>query len=265
MTANFKVIVEAGTATPWLVMVHGMTQDHRVSSAQVAGFRTRFRILLIDLPGHGMSTGIPSSFGHHELAAEVSGAMQEAGVESCHYWATHTGTSLGLLLAVENPKRFHSLILEGPVIPGQVLPSVKMEIERACDTAQSDGLDAALRQWFDAADWFEVIRQNPEACRAGDHWRMVSEFAGAPWLYGGPPSQIDPIDDHLEALDIPALIYNGEHDLDDFQNAAGQLQSLLPNARRELIAGGGGFPGWEYPGAVNELAERFLNGVDDIE
>ncbi|MBC8240859.1 MAG: hypothetical protein H8E30_10340, partial [Alphaproteobacteria bacterium] len=59
MAAKFKCIHEPGAKSAWLVMVHGMSQDHRVFSAQVEAFKDRHPILLIDLPGHGLSAGIP--------------------------------------------------------------------------------------------------------------------------------------------------------------------------------------------------------------
>ena len=45
------VVNGAAVSKPWMAMVHGMSQDHRVFSAQVEAFKPHFRILLIDLPG----------------------------------------------------------------------------------------------------------------------------------------------------------------------------------------------------------------------
>ena len=261
VAAEFKTIRESGADRPWLVMVHGMSQDHRVFSAQVDAFKAHYPILLIDLPGHGLSADLPGPFGHLEMAAQVAGAMTAAGVDRCHYWATHTGTSLGLLLAVRQPERFHSLILEGTVLPGHVMPSVEGELQRARDTAQTKGMAAALRQWFADADWFAVMRQNPGPCRAAEHEAIISQFSGAPWLYQGASQPVAAIDRQIAALDLPVLFYNGEHDLADFIAAADRLHVLLPTARRAVIAAAGGFPAWEYPEAVNREVAAFLSGL----
>ena len=261
MAANHETVLKAGDAAPWLVMVHGMSQDRRVFSAQVAAFQAGYRILLIDLPGHGLSAAVPGPFGHIELAARVAGAMDNADVSDCHYWATHTGTSLGLILAAETPRRFCSLILEGAVVPGHAMPSVDAELRRARDTARSRGIAAARRQWFDEAPWFDVMRRRPEQCRAAEHRAIVSEFPGAPWLDGGGSAAVTPIDARLAALDVPLLLYNGEHDVVDFVAAAGRLAELLPGAQRATIPDAGGFPAWEFPDRVNPLVAGFLSSL----
>ncbi len=261
MAANYETVLEAGADQPWIVMVHGMSQDRRVFSAQVDAFKDRYRILLIDLPGHGLSADLPGPFGHLELAAEVAGAIDHAGVSRCIYWGTHTGTSLGLLLAARQPDRFRSLVLEGVVIPGHVMPSIDTELQRIRDVARTRGVPEARRQWFDEADWFAVMRRHPEACRAARHRAIVAEFSGAPWLYDGPAAPVAPIDGALASIDLPVLVYNGAHDLPDFIAAANRLEALLPRARRAVIADAGAFPAWEFPDRVNRLVADFLSSA----
>lgn len=258
MPAGYDIVDDAGGDAPWLVLVHGMSQDRRVFSTQIESFRTRFRIQLIDLPGHGLSADLPGPFGHREMADAVSAAIDKAGIGRCHYWGTHTGTALGLLLATADTPRFASLILEGAVLPGHAMPSVDREIQRARGTAQSEGIDAARRQWFDEAAWFDVIRGDPDRCRADAHWSIVSEFSGAPWLNTDPPQPVAPLDDRLASLDLPVLLYNGEHDLADFHAAADNLEARLPHVTRTTIADAGGFPAWEFPDRVNRTVGAFL-------
>lgn len=258
MAANYKTVLEAGDDAPWLVMVHGMTQDHRVFSAQVAAFKDRYRILLVDLPGHGLSADIPGPFGHRELAAHVAGAIDDAGVARCHYWATHTGTSLGLLLAVDKPDRFHCLILEGVVLPGHPMASVDATIGQARTVARAEGMAEALRRWFDDGAWFAAMHRHPEACRADAHRAIVNDFSGAPWFHEGPAAAVAPVDDRLAGLALPVLLFNGEHDVPDFIAAADHLEKLLSHAQRATIPDAAGFAGWEYPDRVNVLVADFL-------
>ena len=258
MAAKYEAVLDAGGDARWLVMVHGMSQDHRAFGAQADAFKDRHRILMIDLPGHGLSADLPGPFGHLELAAHVAGAMDQAGVERCDYWGTHTGTALALLMACERPDRFRSLVLEGPVLPGRNPPSAQAVLERVRDTARTRGVAAARRQWFSEGGWFQVMHQRPEECREAAQWAIISDFAGAPWLDDGPAAPVAPIDDRLPSLDSPVLIYNGEHDVADFLDAADRLEALLPRVQRATIAHAGGFPAWEFPDRVNRLVADFL-------
>ena len=260
MTAPYKIVQEAAAA-PWLVMVHGMSQDHRVFSAQVEAFKARYRILLVDLPGHGQASGVPGPFGHRELAAHVAGVLDQVGIARCHYWGTHTGTALGLLLASATPERFASLILEGAVLPGHAMASVEGAFARARETAKTQGVAAARRQWFEQAEFFAVMRRRGEDCRAAEHWDMIAEFSAAPWLEVRPAAPVAPIDGQIAAFEMPVLLYNGAHDLADFIATAKRLEAMLATAQRALIPDGGAFPAWEFPEPVNRLVADFLAAV----
>lgn len=261
MSARYEIAGDEGSSLPWLVMVHGMSQDRRVFSKQAEAFCADYRIQMIDLPGHGLSAAISGPYGHRELTRHVLGAMDDAEVSRCHYWATHTGTSLGLLMAAADTSRFDSVILEGAVLPGHAMPTVDLEFQRARETARRDGIPAARREWFENAPWFDAMRKEPELCRADAHRAIVSGFSGAPWLFEGVAEPVAPIDGDLATLGLPVMIYNGAHDLDDFVAAADFLETTLPNVKRVTIPDAGGFPAWEYPERVNRTVASFLTDL----
>jgi len=140
---NFTTVTDAGPDSQWITMVHGISQDMRVFSAQIDAFRADYRLLLIDLPGHGGSAARPGPYGMTEFAAAIDAAMGAAGIEGAHYWGTHLGAASGLLLACRKPDLFHSLVLEGPVYPGRAMPSVSAMLARIAQAARIEGLDAA--------------------------------------------------------------------------------------------------------------------------
>jgi 3-oxoadipate enol-lactonase len=239
-------------------MVHGFTHNYHYFSEQVSAFQKCFRIFLIDLRGHGKSAGVPGPYGIEEYADDIAAALNDIGIEKAHYWGTHTGAAIGLVLALRYPERFASLILEGTFLPGYPMPKVGELITRARSLAQSKGIDMALEDWFHHADWFAYIRDHPQVCRAEKHRAMLFEFGGMPWLSDLAPRQVTPVTEYLAHIHQPTLVYNGKNDLDDFKRAALQLEAGLPNVQREEISEAGGFPGWENPQAVNLLVGDFL-------
>lgn len=247
-------------SAPWLTMVHGATHNRRYFGAQVEAFEKAYRLLLIDLPGHGASSELPGPFGFEEYADSVLAAMDSAGVGTTHYLGTHTGSACGLILATRDPGRFLSLALEGPPLPGGDMPSVTEAMARCRQVASARGVDAARIEWYEQGRWFDVMKANPERCRADEHWDMLSEFTGAPWLDPTSPRPVSPVLDRLPAVQCPTLIINGEHDVEDFLVAADAIERRLPNPRRVHIAGAGGFPMWEDPMAVNGHIRRHLDG-----
>ena len=259
----FAVTVAADDSTkPWMVMVHAMSQDHRVFSSQVAAFRARFRILLVDLPGHGLAADLEGPYGHVEGAGHVRRAIAAEGVEQAHYWGTHTGSALGLYLAATVPGIFSSLVLEGPVLPGTNPPIALEILEQVKAVARQDGLPAAIDLWWRTGPWFDHMRAHPEDGRAEQHLAIIRGFGGRPWTEADQAGQaIAEIEPALARIEIPALLYNGIADHADFLSVAGALTELLPAARRETVGHGGGFPGWENPDATNKLVADFLASV----
>lgn len=239
-------------------MVHGFTQDSRYFSAQIADFQDHFRIALIDLRGHGQAAHLPGPYGIEEYADDIGGALDRAGIETANYWGTHTGAAVGLVLALRQPERFVSLVLEGPSLPGFPMPKVAGLIERAQTIARSRGVAAAGDDWFDHADWFAYMRQHPLPCRAEAHRAMIREFAGNPWLSELSPRLVTPVVERLAEIRQSTLVYNGEYDLDEFKQAASCLEGGLESVSRHEIVQAGGFPAWENPGAVNALVRDFL-------
>lgn len=253
-----KVVDTAGQNAPWMIMVHGFTHNSNYFSAQVPDFQKDFRILLTDLRGHGKSTNATGPYGIEEYADDMLEILDETGIEKAHYWGTHTGSAIGLVLALRQPERFTSLVLEGTFLPAFPMPRVGELVDRARSIARSKGVNTALEDWLNHADWFAYIRQHPQVCRAGEHRAMLFEFSGIPWLSELTPREVTPVSERIGSINLPVLVYNGEYDLDDFKRAALHLESSLPDAQREEISNAGGFPGWENPQAVNALVRNFL-------
>lgn len=260
-SAAYRTVTSERPARSWLVMVHGSTQNAGLFNAQEAYFRGDRHLLLIDLPGHGKSVHLPGPYGLVEYSRSVAQAIDEAGAEDVHFWGTHTGAAVGLLLAAEDPRRFRSLVLEGAVLPGLDMPYVADTIRRASETAQRRGLVEARREWFDTAAFFDAIRGNPIACRAAAHRAMIEEFRGGPWT-GGAPSPIPDLTGRLAPLTTPTLLINGERDLGDFLATAEFLAAKLPSVCREIVSGAGAFPLWERPELVNPMVEKWLDRTD---
>ena len=255
---HFEAITSAGGTKPWLTLLHGASQHSGLFSAQVEAFQPDYRLLLIDLPGHGRSSHIPGPYGLAEYTRSVLAAIRAAKVERTHFWGTHTGAGVGLMLAAQHPQLIASLVLDGAILPGVDLPYVSARLAQAKKTARERGIEAAKAEWFRESRWFEVIRQRPEECRAKAHWDLVSGFPAQPWLDSSTPEPVPSIRPQLAGITQPVLLVNGEHDVEDFIRVADELESSLPNVQRATVPGAGGFPLWEFPAQVNSLVRQFL-------
>lgn len=239
-------------------MVHGASQHSGLFSAQVDAFQADYRLLLIDLPGHGRSSAHSGPYGLAEYARSVLAAIHAAAIQRTHFWGTHTGAGIALLLATQNPQLIASMVLDGAVLPGVDLPYVTAMIARARKTARERGVEAARAEWFRESKWFDVIRARPAECRAKEHWALIAEFSGVPWLDSSAAEPVASIRSELARIAQPVLLVNGEHDVEDFIRVADEIESSLPDVQRVTVPGAGGFPLWEFPAQVNSLVRKFL-------
>jgi len=256
---HFETLTTAGPTRPWLTLVHGASQHSGLFNAQVKEFQPNYRLLLIDLPGHGRSSSLPGPYGLVEYTRSTLAALHAAKIDRTHYWGTHTGAGIGLMLAAEHPPLIETLILDGSILPGVDLPYVTERYQLAKKTARERGIEAARAEWFRESKWFDVMRERPTECRAKEHWELVDQFPGRPWLDTVTPETIPSIRPALNRITQRTLLINGEHDVEGFIRVADELEKSLPNVKRATIPGAGGFPLWEFPEAVNKLVKQFLD------
>lgn len=117
----YSVTTGGGQTLPWMIPVHGMSQDHRYFNRQIAYFGRTHRILAVDLPGHGLASTVEGPFGHVEMARHVAAEIGRAGIRGAVYWGTHTGATIAPLVNRSCPGVLTSFILEGPAVPGENL------------------------------------------------------------------------------------------------------------------------------------------------
>lgn len=187
--------------------------------------------------------------------------LDHVGLRSTHFWGTHTGAGIGLLLAAREPARLRSLVLDGAVFLGSQPGSVMGTLARVRALAANEGMPAALRVWFEEAEWFAAMHRFPEACRRDAHRAIIDAFRGGPWLDTRPGKAVEPVADRLGSIRVPTLLINGEHDLADFLATADRLERELPDVRRVSIPDAAGFPLWEFPERVNAIVAGFLDSL----
>ena len=88
-------VSSAGPKQPWLVLLPGLTADHRLFERQLEAFEGHFSLLVWDAPAHGLSRPFALRFSMHDLAAWLHGIIAAEGVEAPFF----IGQSLGGYIA----------------------------------------------------------------------------------------------------------------------------------------------------------------------
>jgi 2-succinyl-6-hydroxy-2,4-cyclohexadiene-1-carboxylate synthase len=243
-------VAEGGVGPGPVVLVHGFTQTQASWEPVAARLRSRWRLVRVDLPGHGGSAGVRAGF------AEAAGLLGECGGR-----AAYVGYSLGgrlcLRLALDRPELVRALVLLG-ASPGIADPAARAE-RRADDETlaagiERDGVAAFLERWL-AGPLFATL---PPA-RAGLPDRLANTPAGlasALRLLGAGAQA--PLWDRLAGLRCPTLLVAGALDGKFAAIAAEMATAIGPAAQRELVPGAGHAVHLERPNELAALLDGFL-------
>ncbi len=247
--AAVRLHVEVSGSGPDVVLLHGWGMSAAVWDDLSAALAPHFRVLCVDLPGHGASAACsPLTL---DAMAGALAACVPARVSVCG-WSL--GAQLALTWARLHPQQVTRLIL----IAGTPRFVNGADWTRGIDASVLDAFAADLEGDFPAAlnrflalqvrgdaDARNVLRHLRERVRLGGFPDPTAAAAGLRILKDGD------LRDFLPRLPQPALILHGTHD-QLVPLAAGEfLQRELPNARLAVIAGAAHAP---FVAHVNQVA-----------
>ena len=249
---------------PPLMLLHGFTGSGQSWSAMRASFATRYRVLAVDLPGHGRSTSPPdpSRYALARFADDLVVLLDALCVRDVTVLGYSLGARAALAFAARHPARVVALVL--------VSASIGIEDEAArvaraaadealADDIERHGIAAFVDRWEALPLWDSQRSLAAEARGALRAQRVAGDPRGlANSLRGAGQGASPPLRGALDAIVAPVLVVAGE--LDARYVALGRsLADDLPHARLVTIPGSGHAVQLERPG---ELLRHVLDFLD---
>ena len=143
----------SGKGEPAIVLIHGWTLDSSSWRLQRPALEKEFRVLAIDLPGHGKSDKPNVKYDAALFARAVASAMEDAKIKR----AVLVGHSMGIMVArqvlEDDPSRVPALVsVDGAVFPPEMGTTMLKPL--AAKMAGAEG--AAFRSKFAASMFGEA-------------------------------------------------------------------------------------------------------------
>ena len=113
---------EEGQGEP-LLLLHGLGTDGRSWEYQRAYFAQEFRVIVVDVRGHGRSARPPGPYSVAQFAADVFALLDQLHIDRFHLVGLSMGGMIGFQMAVDQPERLRSLTVvnSGPELVPQNL------------------------------------------------------------------------------------------------------------------------------------------------
>jgi pimeloyl-ACP methyl ester carboxylesterase len=208
-----------------LLLLCGLGDDHTAWDVQVAAFRDRFRITVVDNRGVGQSSLPVGDFGVADMAADAAALLDHLDIARTHVAGFSMGGAIAQELALARPDLVRSLVLVDSWAGGdRYLTAVFESFIWMAEVADSEvGFFNALLPWVYAPALYDDGRIDDivTAMLANPHPQDVEPFQRTTRACIGHDTR-----DRLRGIAAPTLVVSGELDI-----------LLPPRFSRELAAG----------------------------
>ena len=241
---------------PVLCVTHSLASDSGMWGEQMAPLlQAGWRVLRIDMRGHGGSDPVKGDYTMDQLADDVAAVLEGLAMPQVHYMGLSIGGMFGHSLALRHGARLKSLLLcdtscaTPPAPPGAW--AQRVDIVRKANSLEPV-TDGTLERWFTPA----MKQKNPA------RWKQIRDTVAAttPDGFCGCCAAIMNFDysARLPEIKLPTLVVWGEHDPGTPPEANRRIVSLIPGAKGEEIPAVQHFPNVEKPDDFNRIMMGWL-------
>ncbi len=205
--------VEEGNGEP-LILIHSISQSIYTWRNIFSRLSLNYRVIALDLPGHGYSSR-PENFAYtvEEQAKVLELFMDAINIESAHIMAFSMGSAYALQLAMDHPERIGKMVL---IAPGGMSPEMPMPIKML--DSSLFGTVASMLYGMRTVEkvlaecFFDLTRtMTPEV--VGEYYKTISDRESRRALKDSFHNYEDePVISRLRTLDAPVLMLQGSED-----------------------------------------------------
>jgi pimeloyl-ACP methyl ester carboxylesterase len=226
--------LEAGSGAP-LVALHGAGGVHLTGAHELLA--ERYRVIALEVPGFGNSVTNDRTQSYPELAATLTSAVRQLGIERFKLWGTSFGGRVALWLAIGAPEAVEALVLEAPAA---IVPEDRM---------QPPGTPEELRRRLYAHPERQPVTPSPDPAVLAKQRKLVSRL---------PRPSRDETEAKLSGLNVPTLVVFGTQDAMISPVMGRIYRERMPNCNFVLVYDAGHEVGADRPEAFASLVSDFL-------
>lgn len=244
------VVQVSGDGYP-LVFVHGFTTTAEFWREQVDAFSSTYRVIRINLPGHGVSprpTG--RAYTIEAFVDDVAKVFDTLGLDQAFLVGLSMGGTIAQSFALRFPKRVRALTLVGAT-PHGLGPDVN--VDNVLKAIAALGVVKASQNVIDRS--FGAAASPELLAFARNEVAQTPEFVAREAI-----ASLNASDSRasLARLTMPALVVVGNEDFITPPAESEALAAGIPNSSLSVIAAAGHFPMLEQPALFNRLLGDFL-------
>ena len=257
MTAVALHCADSGGAGEAVLLAHAIGCDHRMWDTLRARLAPRYRVIAVDLRGHGASPVPPRPYALADLAGDARALLDRLGIERTHWVGLSMGGMVGQAFALQFPARLGRLVIANSTASygaeGRAMWAARAKL------VEEGGL-AAIRDAV-AARYFSEAFRREHAAQVDAVMRRFLETPVEGYL--GCCDAIAGLDytAALGRIAAPTLVIAGEADVGTPPAMSQAIAQAIPGARLAVIPGAAHLSSVEKPQEFARLVVDFLDAA----
>jgi len=241
---------------PVVCFTHSLSSDSGMWTEQLPPLLAAgFRVLRVDMRGHGGSDPVDGDYTMDGLAGDVAAVLDALGIRQVHYVGLSIGGMIGQAFAINHGGKLTSLML-CDTLPATQPDGKSAWAPRIVTASAANSLaplaDGTMELWF--TDAFKS--RNP------GRWTQIRDTIVGTTARGflGCAAAILNFDfvARLPTLEVPALVVCGADDQGTPPLENKRIAALIPGARYEEIPQARHLPNVERPAVFNRILISWL-------
>lgn len=237
-----------------VLLVHAIGCDLRMWDALGAELAPRYRVVRMDVRGHGRSKVTAGPYSLGQLADDARDVLDSLGIDKAHWVGLSMGGMIGQAFALRHPGRLRKLVLANTTSSyGAEGPKMWEARARAVREGGMAAItELAMQRYF--SDDFRASSSDI-VDRIGDGF-LATDPAG----YIACCHAIRDLDftGDLHRIEAPTLVIAGGKDVGTPVAMSKAIADAIPGAKLAVIPGAAHLSAVEDPAAFNKLVLEFL-------
>lgn len=244
---------------PPVVLLHPFPANHEFWLPVAETLSSRYRLILLDLRGHGGSTVGDGPATMEKHADDLAGVMDDADVGR----APLIGISIGGYVLFEFWRRFRGRVAALGLFNTKA-PADGPEARAARLLAANDVLERGTEPFLEAQVprlLGKTTRENRPDLVEGA-LRMMRQMSpeDIAQVQRGMAERSDSVDT-LKTIDVPTLVVSGEQDILTGVSEAELMHRYIAGSQLRVISRAGHYSPWEQPDEAARILRQFLERV----
>lgn len=250
--------LDEGSGEP-LVLIHGVGMQASAWYPQIEALSSEFRVISVDMPGHGGSDALEVGAGLPQFVEWASSFIEALDIGLVNLAGHSMGSLIAAGVAVTRP----DLVKRVAVLNGVYRRSSEARdavLQRAAELRSGTiDVDTPLRRWFNAEEAQQIAAQRVES------WLKSVNLAGYATAYTAFAGGDEVYADSWHTIRCPALVLTGSDDPNSTPEMARQMAQAAHSGTAVVIENERHMVNLTAPDEVNRALRAWLQTQPQVE